>query len=127
MCPSAACAACFMPRWARAVRIPGRCLASILSSTSRHIVVAGKGGKALAPATKRRAIVRLKSVMAHVKRMRWTTYDASTDLESPEQKVIVAAAADDIWTPAQNGRVSRSRRRSPPRRVFLPDAAWAAA
>jgi integrase len=63
----------------------------------------GKGGKALAPATKRRAIVRLKSVMAHAKRMRWTTYDASTDLESPEQKAIVAAAADDIWTPAQMG------------------------
>lgn len=61
----------------------------------------GKGGQALAPATKRRAIVRLKSVMAHAKRMRWVTYDASADLESPEQRVIVAAAADDIWTPAQ--------------------------
>lgn len=61
----------------------------------------GKGGKTLAPATKRRAIVRLKSVMAHAKRMRWVTYDASTDLESPEQRAITAAAADDIWTPAQ--------------------------
>lgn len=61
----------------------------------------GKGGKALAPATKRRAIVRLKSVMAHAKRMRWVTYDASADLDSPEQKSITATAADDIWTPAQ--------------------------
>lgn len=61
----------------------------------------GKGGRPLAPATKRRAIVRLKSVMAHAKRMRWVTYDASADLESPEQKAITAAAADDIWTPAQ--------------------------
>lgn len=63
----------------------------------------GKGGQALAPATKRRAIVRLKAVMAHAKRMRWVSYDASTDLESPEQKAIVAAAADDIWTPVQMG------------------------
>ncbi len=59
----------------------------------------GKGGKSLAPATKRRAIVRLKSVMAHAKRMRWLTYDPSADLTSPEQKAVVAAAADDIWTP----------------------------
>src|ERR1700747_2191067 len=61
----------------------------------------GKDGKALAPATKRRAIVRLKSVMAHAKRMRWLTYDPSADLESPEQKAITATAAGDIWTPAQ--------------------------
>ncbi|BBX83550.1 tyrosine-type recombinase/integrase [Mycolicibacterium aubagnense] len=61
----------------------------------------GKGGKALAPATKRRAIVRLKSVMSHAKRMRWVTYDASADLDTPEQKAITAAAAGDIWTPAQ--------------------------
>lgn len=63
----------------------------------------GRGGKSLAPATKRRAIVRLKSVMAHAKRMRWLTYDPSTDLESPEQKSVTATAADDIWTPAQMG------------------------
>ncbi|OBF70418.1 recombinase XerD [Mycobacterium sp. 852002-51613_SCH5001154] len=63
----------------------------------------GKGGKALAPATKRRAIVRLKSVMAHAKRMRWLTYDPSADLDSPEQKAITATAADDIWSPKQMG------------------------
>ncbi|MCV7300667.1 tyrosine-type recombinase/integrase [Mycobacterium barrassiae] len=61
----------------------------------------GKGGKALAPATKRRAIVRVKSVMSHAKRMRWLTYDPSADLESPEQKAVTATAADDIWTPKQ--------------------------
>lgn len=64
----------------------------------------GKGGKALAPATKRRAIVRLKSVMAHARKMRWLTYDPSADLESPEQKSITATCADDIWTPAQMGK-----------------------
>lgn len=63
----------------------------------------GKGGKALAPATKRRAIVRLKSVMAHAKRMRWLTYDPSTEVDAPKQKAITAAAADDIWTPKQMG------------------------
>ncbi|OBI75861.1 site-specific integrase [Mycobacterium sp. E740] len=64
----------------------------------------GKGGKALAPATKRRAIVRLKSVMAHAKRMRWLTYDPSAELESPEQKSVTATDAGDIWTPAQMGK-----------------------
>lgn len=64
----------------------------------------GKGGKVLAPATKRRAIVRLKSVMAHAKRMRWLTYDPSADLESPEQKAVTATAAADIWTPGQMGK-----------------------
>jgi integrase len=64
----------------------------------------GKGGKALAPATKRRAIVRLKSVMVHAKRMRWLTYDPSADLTSPEQKAVTATAADDIWTPEQMGK-----------------------
>ncbi|WP_326544678.1 site-specific integrase [Mycobacterium sp. 2-64] len=64
----------------------------------------GKSGKALAPATKRRAIVRLKSVMAHAKRMRWLTYDPSADLDSPEQKSVTATAAGDIWTPAQMGK-----------------------
>jgi integrase len=63
----------------------------------------GKGGKALAPATKRRAIVRLKSVTAHAKRMRWLTYDPSTGVDAPKQKAITAAAADDIWTPKQMG------------------------
>lgn len=61
----------------------------------------GKNGKALAPATKRRAIIQLKSVMAHARKMRWLTYDPSADLEAPEQKAITAAAADDIWTPKQ--------------------------
>lgn len=63
--------------------------------------LAGKDGKSLAPATKRRAIIRLKSVMAHARKMRWLTYDPSADLESPEQKAVTAAAADDIWTPEQ--------------------------
>ncbi|WP_137146921.1 site-specific integrase [Mycolicibacterium sp. CR10] len=67
------------------------------------MALTGKGGKALAPATKRRAIVRLKSVMAHAKRMRWLPYDPSADLDSPEQKAITATAADDIWTPKQMG------------------------
>lgn len=61
----------------------------------------GKGGKALAPATKRRAIVRLKSVMAHAKRMRWLTYDPSTEVDAPKQKAITATAAEDIWSPKQ--------------------------
>ena len=63
----------------------------------------GQGGKALAPATKRRAIVRLKSVMAHAKRMRWLTYDPSTEVDAPKQKAITATAAEDIWTPKQMG------------------------
>jgi integrase len=67
-------------------------------------VLKGKDGKALAPATKRRAIVRLKSVMAHARRMRWLNYDPSADLESPEQKSVTAIAADDIWTAEQMGK-----------------------
>ena len=51
----------------------------------------GKDGKALAPATKRRAIVRLWSVMAHARKMRWLTYDPSAELESPEQKTVTVA------------------------------------
>jgi integrase len=66
--------------------------------------LAGKDGRPLAAATKRRAIVRLRSVMAHARKMRWLTYDPSADLESPEQKAITATSADDIWTPAQMGR-----------------------
>jgi integrase len=61
----------------------------------------GKDGKALAPATRRRAIVTLKAVLAHAVRMRWCSYDASATLDAPEQKTITAAAADDIWTPQQ--------------------------
>jgi integrase len=61
----------------------------------------GKEGQALAPATRRRAIVRLKSVLVHARKMRWLTYDPSADLESPGQKSITATAADDIWTPEQ--------------------------
>ena len=64
----------------------------------------GKGGRTLAPATKRRAIVRLKSVMVHARKMRWLTYDPSADLDSPEQKAVTATAADDIWTPEQMGK-----------------------
>ncbi len=63
----------------------------------------GKGGKALAPATKRRAIVRVKSVLAHARKMRWITYDPSADLEAPEQKAVTATDAEDIWTPEQMG------------------------
>jgi integrase len=61
----------------------------------------GKGGRKLAPATKRRAIVRVKSVMAHARKMHWVTYDASADLAAPEQKAVTATDASDIWTPAQ--------------------------
>src|ERR1700732_4554326 len=52
----------------------------------------GKGGRTLAPATKRRAIVRLKSVLAHARKMRGLTYDPSGDLGSPEQKAVTATA-----------------------------------
>lgn len=58
-------------------------------------------GKALAPSTKRRAIVTVKSVMAHAVTMKWIPYDPSAHLQAPEQKVIVAVAEGDIWTPAQ--------------------------
>jgi len=61
----------------------------------------GKDGRALAPATKRRAIIRLKSVMGHALKMRWVTYDASTVVVSPEQKAVTATDASDIWTPKQ--------------------------
>ncbi|HEX3288443.1 MAG TPA: site-specific integrase, partial [Mycobacterium sp.] len=63
--------------------------------------LAGKGGNALAPATKRRALITLQSVMYHARKMKWLTYDPSADLESPSQKSITATDADDIWTPAQ--------------------------
>lgn len=72
--------------------------------TDWSAALTGKNGKVLAPATKRRAIIRLQSVMAHARKMRWLTYDPSADLESPEQKSITAAAADDIWTPEQMGK-----------------------
>lgn len=64
----------------------------------------GKDGNTLAPATKRRAIIRLKSVMAHARKMRWLTYDPAAELESPEQKSITATDAADIWTPDQMGK-----------------------
>jgi hypothetical protein len=51
-----------------------------------EIVRLGKDGKVLAPATKRRAIVRVKSVMVHARKMRWLTYDPAADLDSPEQR-----------------------------------------
>jgi site-specific recombinase XerD len=53
----------------------------------------GKDSRPLAPATKRRAIVRLKSVMAHARKMRSLSYGPSADLESPEQKAVTATAA----------------------------------
>lgn len=61
----------------------------------------GKEGRALAPATKRRAIIRLKSVMGHALKMRWVNYDASAVVVSPEQKAVTATDATDIWTPNQ--------------------------
>ncbi len=61
----------------------------------------GKGGRALAPATKRRAIIQLKSVMGHALKMRWVSYDASTVVVSPEQRAVNTADASDIWTPQQ--------------------------
>jgi integrase len=63
--------------------------------------MSGKTGQPLAPGTRRRAIVTVKSVLAHAVRMRWLTYDPSANLESPEQKEITAA--EDIWTPEQMG------------------------
>jgi integrase len=63
--------------------------------------MSGKTGQPLAPGTRRRAIVTLKGVMAHAVRMRWLSFDPSADLESPEQKEITAAAAEDIWTSQQ--------------------------
>ncbi len=64
-------------------------------------VLAGKGGRTLAPATKRRAIIRVKSVMGHALKMRWVNYDASAVLTSPDQKAVTATDASDIWTPQQ--------------------------
>lgn len=61
----------------------------------------GREGRALAPATKRRAIIRVKSVMGHALKMRWVTYDASAVLVSPEQKAVTATDTTDIWTPKQ--------------------------
>jgi hypothetical protein len=37
----------------------------------------------------------------HARKMRWLTYDPATDLDSPEQRAVIATAADDTWTPAQ--------------------------
>ncbi len=64
-------------------------------------IMTGKEGRALAPATKRRAIIRLKSVMCHALKMRWVNYDASAVVVSPEQKAVTATDASDIWTPTQ--------------------------
>jgi integrase len=63
----------------------------------------GKGGRPLAPATRRRAIVRVKSVTAHAVRRRWLAYDPAADLDAPEQREITATDAGDIWTPDQMG------------------------
>ncbi|ANY24404.1 site-specific integrase [Gordonia terrae] len=75
-----------------------------LTMTTKHGTNADgtpRPGKALAPSTKRRAIVSVKSVMAHAVTMKWIPYDPSAHLQAPEQKVIVAVAEGDIWTPAQ--------------------------
>ncbi|BBY54597.1 tyrosine-type recombinase/integrase [Mycobacterium koreense] len=69
--------------------------------TDWSITMTGVSGKTLAPATRRRAIVRLKSVMDHARRMRWISVNPAVDLDSPEQKAVVAADAADIWTPEQ--------------------------
>lgn len=61
----------------------------------------GKDGRALAPATKRRAIIRVKSVIGHALNMRWVNYDASAVVAAPEQKAVTANDAKDIWTPKQ--------------------------
>lgn len=60
-----------------------------------------KPGRAFAPSTRRRAIVTVKSVMAHAVTLKWIPYDPAAHLQAPEQKVIVAVAEGDIWTPAQ--------------------------
>jgi hypothetical protein len=61
-------------------------------------------GMVIAVTVARDAGVRLKSVMAHARKMRWLTCDPSADLGSPEQKAVTATAADDIWTPEQMGK-----------------------
>ena len=58
-------------------------------------------GKALAPSTKRRAIVTVKSVMAHAVTLKWISHDPAAHLQAPEQKVIVAVAEGEIWSPEQ--------------------------
>ncbi|MGW0037487.1 tyrosine-type recombinase/integrase [Gordonia sp. NPDC003376] len=60
-----------------------------------------KPGRPLAASTKRRAIVTVKAVMAHAVRMRWVSYDPTTNIDAPAQKVIVAVAEGEIWTPDQ--------------------------
>ena len=45
----------------------------------------GKDGKVLAPATKRRAIVRVKSVMVHARKKRWLTYHPRLILTRPNR------------------------------------------
>ncbi|WP_035760328.1 tyrosine-type recombinase/integrase [Gordonia amicalis] len=60
-----------------------------------------KPGRPLAAATKRRAVVTIKAVMAHAVRMRWVSHDPTQHLDAPTQKVIVAVAEGDIWTPEQ--------------------------
>lgn len=39
--------------------------------------------------------------MAHAMRMRWISHDPRQHLDEPTQKVIVAVAEGDIWTPEQ--------------------------
>ena len=63
--------------------------------------ITGARGQALAPGTKRRAIVTLKSVLDHARRMKFVTHDPAGDLECPEQKAITATDATDIWTGLQ--------------------------
>ncbi|AFA74236.1 integrase family protein [Gordonia polyisoprenivorans VH2] len=58
-------------------------------------------GRPLAASTKRRAIVTVKAVMGHALRMRWVSFDPTQHLDAPAQKVIVAVAEGEIWTPEQ--------------------------
>lgn len=60
-----------------------------------------KPGKPLAAATRRRAVVTVKAVFAHAKKLRFISFDPAEHLSPPSQKVIVAVAEGDIWTPAQ--------------------------
>jgi site-specific recombinase XerD len=71
----------------------------------------GKGGRTLAPATKRRAIVRLKSVMAHARKMRWLTYDPSADLESPDRRRSPPPQPMTFGRPSRWGSFSITSRR----------------
>ena len=60
----------------------------------------GVRGQALAAATRRRAVVVVKAVMAHAQAMRWIETDPAAATRAPEQHGRAAIDADDVWTPA---------------------------